>query len=386
MEKYCIPDGFSFYGKNTGIKKTNKDLGIVISDDICTAAAMFTKNKFCGESITVGKEVIANNHLQGIVVTSGVANVATGMQGKENAIKIINNIGNLFSIDPQNVLPSSTGIIGLQLPIEKIISGINTLTINSPGSVEDFAAAIMTTDTKLKIRTKKIGQSKILGVAKGSGMIEPNMATMLVYIFTDAKISQEKIYDCLKISVEKSFNSISIDTDTSTSDTVVLMTSNHYPVEQEEFQKKLDSICMELAMDILSDAEGATKIISVEVKGCNKQEDSKILAKSIVNSPLVKTAVYGADPNWGRIIMALGKDESINFSKQDVQIQIGNSMIFSNESCIVSPHELKGISDYIRESKTVQIVVSVGKGIYSSKVFGCDLTEDYVRINSLYST
>ncbi|MGT2750314.1 bifunctional glutamate N-acetyltransferase/amino-acid acetyltransferase ArgJ [Streptococcus orisasini] len=386
MKSIKCPKGFSFYARHVGIKRKRKDLGVIISDQVCDATAMFTKNQFCGESVTVGKEVIADKKLQGIVVTSGIANVATGAQGCENARTIMNKIGSIFSIDPKNVLHSSTGVIGPQLPMEKILSGLNSIAPESPDKVEDFASAIKTTDTKLKIRTANVGEAKILGIAKGSGMIEPNMATMLVYILTDAVIESEEIYNVLKVSVDKSFNSISIDTDTSTSDTVVLMSSHHHEVNVDDFQEALDKVCLDLALDIVGDAEGATKIITVKVAGCEKAEDAKTIAKTIVNSPLVKTAVYGADPNWGRIIMAIGKVDGVKIFKEKIMIGFGDITVFENGKALLSESDLEYVSKYIKENDNVEIKVKIGEGPFSSSVYGCDLTEDYVKINSMYST
>ena len=380
-----IPKGFQFLGKHVGIKKAKKDLGIIFSETKCTSAAMFTKNQFCGESIPIGKAAVSDHVLQAIVVTSGVANVATGAEGYENANKIVKQLSRELEISPADILPSSTGIIGPQLPIEKIIDGMADVSESlSESNLLDFANAIMTTDNKLKIVSRKVGDASILGIAKGSGMIEPNMATMLVYILTDAIIPENKIDDFLSVSVSKSFNSISVDTDTSTSDTVVLMANNAIQVDLEVFSEKLSALCLELAKNILEDAEGAEHLIEVEISKCISKEEAKKIGKSIINSPLVKTAVYGGDPNWGRIIMAIGKTADILLSKKDIVIYFGTYQIFKNENKIVD--NIEKIRLYLKKEKNIKIKVEMNTGEHHHKVYGCDLTESYIEINSYYQT
>ncbi|MCA5013397.1 bifunctional glutamate N-acetyltransferase/amino-acid acetyltransferase ArgJ [Enterococcus sp. S22(2020)] len=379
-----IPEGFKFYGTHAGIKKKRKDFGLIVADHVCHAAAVFTKNTFCGECIPIGKEHVKNGELQAVVITSGVANVATGKEGRENEFQILDKISSKLAIAQENILPSSTGVIGPQLPIEKINTFLETHSLELTENYEDFAEAILTTDQRIKVQSLEVGEGKILGIVKGSGMIEPNMATMLAYILTDIKISKEDIYPMLKIAVDQSFNTISIDSDTSTSDTVALLASGHKTASMEELQIALNQVCHALALDVVKDAEGATKTMFVTVKNAMSQEQAKNAGKSIINSPLVKTALFGHDPNWGRIAMALGKTDGLIFDPNRVEISYGEYPIFSEN------HEelqnIEQIASYIQENEDIYLTVDLHQGTHDFQVIGCDLSYEYVKINSDYST
>ncbi|MFQ3726879.1 bifunctional glutamate N-acetyltransferase/amino-acid acetyltransferase ArgJ [Staphylococcus equorum] len=386
MHDIIIPKGFKFLGEHVGIKRKRRDLGVIYSENICNGSAVFTKNAFCGVSIPIGKKVIQNNEIQAVVVTSGIANVATEEEGTKNALQIMESLSKELCINKYNILPSSTGIIGPQLPIDKIINYMpGVKNILKEEKLEDFAKAILTTDKNTKIRSIQVEDKTILGIAKGSGMMEPNMATMLVYILTDALIPKDKIYNILKNAVDQSFNMISIDTDTSTSDTVgILANGSMGEVDLNDFSTAVTKISKDLAKDIVRDGEGATKLIQVKVTKSNSFEDAKKIAKSIVNSPLVKTAMYGNDPNWGRIIMAIGKTEDVLVYPKYVSIKYGNHSIY-NEGNVVEEN-IQKIESYLRENDTIDIQVTMGTGKYEATVWGCDLTKEYVDINSLYST
>lgn len=378
------PMGFKFYGMHIGIKKKRKDFGLIVADEVCHAAAVFTKNTFCGECIPIGKEHVKNAELQAVVVTSGIANVATGKTGRENEYKILEKLSTKLMIEKENILPSSTGVIGPQLPITMIEEFLDVETIELKENYEDFAHAILTTDQRIKVRSLKVGEATILGIVKGSGMIEPNMATMLAYILTDAKIEKKEIYPLLKNSVDQSFNTISIDTDTSTSDTVAFLASGHYTVEKKAFETALNQICKDLALDVVKDAEGATKTMFVTVKNAESKEQAKNAGKSIINSPLVKTALFGHDPNWGRIAMALGKTKGLIFDQNKVEIFYGKYPIFSNNH--EEKQNINKIAKYIEENEDIYLTVDLHQGSENFEVIGCDLSYEYVKINSDYST
>ncbi|EOH99565.1 glutamate N-acetyltransferase/amino-acid acetyltransferase [Enterococcus haemoperoxidus ATCC BAA-382] len=385
MGKYeNVPKGFKFYGTHVGIKKKRKDFGLIVADEVCHAAAVFTKNTFCGECIPIGKDHVKNAELQAVVVTSGIANVATGQTGRENEYKILARLSDKLTISKENILPSSTGVIGPQLPIDIIEEYLEKETIHLKENYEDFAHAILTTDQRIKVRSLKVGDATILGIVKGSGMIEPNMATMLAYILTDAKVEKQEIYSMLKIAVDHSFNTISIDTDTSTSDTVAFLASSHHEVEKTELQKALNEICKELALDVVRDAEGATKTMFVTVKNAESKEQAKNAGKSIINSPLVKTALFGHDPNWGRIAMALGKTEGLIFDQNKVEIYYGQYPIFSNNN--EEKQHINKIATYIEQNEDIHLTVDLHQGTENFEVIGCDLSYEYVKINSDYST
>ncbi|ALS00262.1 amino acid acetyltransferase [Enterococcus silesiacus] len=385
MVKYeDVPKGFKFYGTHVGIKKKRKDFGLIVAEEVCHAAAVFTKNTFCGECIPIGKDHVKNAELQAVVVTSGIANVATGRIGRENEYRILESLSDKLTIKKEDILPSSTGMIGPQLPIDVIEGFLKTEPIELNETYTDFAQAILTTDQRIKVRSLKIGDATLLGIVKGSGMIEPNMATMLAYVLTDAKVEKEDIYSMLRETVDQSFNTISIDTDTSTSDTVAFLASGHYEVEKEQVQEALNQLCRELAIDVVKDAEGATKTMFVTVKNAETKKQAKQAGKSIINSPLVKTALFGNDPNWGRIAMALGKTDGLVFDQNKVEIYYGMYPIFSNNK--EEKQNVSQISEYIEQSEDIYLTVDLHQGSENFEVIGCDLSYEYVKINSDYST
>lgn len=352
---------------------------------MCSAAAVFTKNKFCGIPIIVGKENIKDNKLQSIVVTSGVANVATGEEGLKNTYRILNKLSCELNIKSENILPSSTGIIGKQLPIDCIITGINGIKSSlSKYNWEEFNRAIMTTDKELKIKSCKIGDATVLGIAKGSGMIEPNMATMLAYFFTDASIKAVELKGILKRAVDKSFNMISIDHDTSTSDTAAILANGYVGnVNLEVFEKTFTDMCIDMAKDIVRDGEGVSKLIEATVMGCSSFESAKVIAKSIINSPLVKIAIYGSDPNWGRIAMAIGKSFEDDVDPLKIEIAFNSNVIYDKGK--IYEENFDCIERYLRDNNECKIQANLNVGDFAATVWGSDFTEDYIRINSYYT-
>lgn len=384
MMQKKLPKGFHYFGGHSGIKKRKKDFGLIVAKEPCSAAAVFTKNTFCGECIPIGKAHVQNHELQAVVVTSGVANVATGKTGRENEYRILSLIAEKYQLAIENILPSSTGVIGPQLPIEKLETYIKTQPLTLETSYDNFAEAILTTDQHSKVQQVTVGSATVLGIVKGSGMIEPNMATMLAYIVTDAIIEKEETDTMLKEAVDQSFNTISIDTDTSTSDTVALLASGHYAVEKTDLQLAINHVCKELALDVVRDAEGATKTLFVTVTHAQTKQQAKDAGKSIINSPLVKTALFGCDPNWGRIVMAIGKTTDLVFDPERVAIYYGESPIFKNGQ--EQTQNLSTIETYLKEKSDIYLTVDLAQGNEKFQVIGCDLTYDYVEINSAYST
>jgi glutamate N-acetyltransferase/amino-acid N-acetyltransferase len=320
------------------------------------------------------------------LINSKNANVATGEQGLANIREVVRLVAGELAIAPEDVLPSSTGVIGRQLPMEKIRRGIRGLGQEmQPGHLEQAALAIMTTDTHPKMRCCRVGSTVLVGIAKGAGMIEPNMATMLSYFMTDAKIAPDALHRCLKEAVDHSFNMVSIDTDTSTSDTVAIMANGLAgEVDPDEFRRALQNMAVELAKELARDGEGATKLIEVTVDAATSRAQAKRVAKSIVNSPLVKTAVFGADPNWGRIAMAIGKcEEQISIVPENVSIAFGDLLVYQGQA--LGEANLTLLRTYLHHDE-IAIRVSLGLGDAKATVWGCDLTSDYVRINGTYTT
>lgn len=384
--------GFSWMGINLGLKDQTLDFGVIASECKCTAAGVFTRNNFPGAPVTVGRENIQNGQLQAIVVNSKIANVATGIDGIEDAKNMCRWTGEALGIDPELVLPSSTGIIGRRLPVEKIHEGCKIIPEklgSSPEYIDNFARAIMTTDTHPKWCSASIENSTLLGVAKGSGMIEPNMATMLSFFVTDAKISSEQLQTILRRVVNQSFNRISIDSDTSTSDTVVILANGLAgPVDTEIFEKTLRNSSIQLAKEIARDGEGSTKLIELTVSGAKSQEMALQISKSIINSPLVKTAIHGADPNWGRFVMAVGKVFEYPVPLSDLSINFGTGsqvLTVNAESLNADTVNLDAISELL-QNQEVFLEVVVGDGKFSETVWGCDLTKDYIEENAFYTT
>lgn len=382
--------GFSFLGLNVGIKDNRLDFGVAAADAPCSAAAVFTRNNYPGAPVIVGREHVKSGRLQAIVVNSKNANVATGPGGVEAARRTCRAVGAALKIDPALVLPSSTGVIGVPLPVEKIeaaCASVPRLLDSDRAALERFARAIMTTDTRAKALSLRVGNATLSGVAKGAGMIEPHMATMLGYLFTDAAIPAPALQEMLRRAVNQSFNRISVDTDTSTSDTVVALANGHAgPVDAAAFERALTEACIYLAQEIARDGEGATKLIALEVCEAPSPEAALRIAKSIVNSPLVKTSIYGADPNWGRFVMAVGKVFEHPIPLERLSIRFGNgSEGLTISAAGQSADVLRRISDYLKRDE-VHIQVRLGSGTHAERVWGCDLTEGYVKENAYYTT
>ncbi len=384
--------GFSWFGKNIGIKDTTLDFGGILADVPCQAAGVFTRNTMPGAPVLVGKAHLRNGLLQAVIVNSKNANVATERQGISDSETICQLAAKACGINADMVLPSSTGVIGRRLPMNVIINGCENLIQDfgrTEQHIENFARSIMTTDSRPKWVSAKVGNATLLGIAKGAGMIEPNMATMLCYFVTDAAITSDELQAMLARVVNQSFNRISIDTDTSTSDTVVILANGlTRTIDSNAFENTLTSMAIYLAKDITRDGEGATKLIELVVSGAQTAEQALLTAKSIINSPLVKTAIYGADPNWGRFVMAIGKvfqytvnisEMSLLFGKDPHRLRIDAAILDCDEV------PLAEISEILKQNE-VNIEVVLGKGAYSERVWGCDLTEAYVKENAYYTT
>ena len=379
------PQGFLSVAKNVGIKDATLDLTVIYSTVRARAAGMFTRNRFPGAPVIVGRKHIADGFAQALVINSKNANVAMGKPGIANAIETCRIVGKELGISPYDVLPFSTGVIGRPLPMDKIRAGLQGIRAElKPADLRLAAEAIMTTDMYPKYVFCRVGAAVIAGIAKGAGMIEPNMATMLVYLLTDAELPKPVVQPMLKRVVERTFNRMSIDTDTSTSDTVVLMANGLAgKVNPRHFEDGLDRVCEFLTREIARNGEGATKLVVVDVNGAKTSEQAKRVAKAIVNSPLVKTAVYGCDPNWGRVIMAIGKtfDPAINPAK--VTIRFGGTPVFRKGS--PAHCDLEMLREYLGQPE-ISIGVDLGLGKIAARVWGCDLTEGYIKENAYYTT
>ncbi len=391
---FLTPKGYTAAGVEAGLKNDKKDVGIIISEVPASCAAVFTTNQFQAAPIQVSKDSIAKEgRLQAVIVNSGCANACTGEQGLQDAYETRRLVAQKFNIEEHHIAVASTGVIGVNLAMEKITHGIEQL---KPGNEQDhavaFQTAILTTDTMMKTScyTAEINGKTVTmgGTAKGSGMIHPNMATMLAFVTTDANISQEGLQAALSEITETSFNQITVDGDTSTNDTVFVLangmvdsqtlTPDHsdWPV----FVELLALTCESLAKQIARDGEGATKLIEVEVKGAQNQLDARMIAKQIVGSNLVKTAVYGADANWGRIISAIGQTKTA-VNTENVDIAIGPiEMLKGSVPLVFSEEEAL---EYLQKD-FIKINVDLHNGESTGKAWGCDLSYDYIKINASY--
>ena len=382
-----LPLGFHSYVANIGIKDSTDDFTLVVADATCAAAGVFTQSRFAGPSVLVSREHIANLSARAVVVISKNANVATGAEGLNNAREIVGGVATALACDPTDVLVASTGVIGRQYPMTQVRSGLKSIPKQlTATSAEAVANGIMTTDTVHKVAEATISGSsaRVVGVAKGVGMIEPNMATLITMIFTDALIAPADLDQVFRKVIDHTFNCVSIDTDTSTSDTAIVLASGAAgAVEIDAFQAALHEVALSLTKQVARDGEGAEKLIEVHVDGAKDRDQAKTVAKAIVNSPLVKTAVHGADPNWGRVAMAIGKCSQYTDVDQDsVVIRFGPQEVYPTQ---VDANGLENLSQYMRGTD-VLIHVSLGTGTSDATVWGCDLTDGYVRINADYTT
>lgn len=380
------PQGFLAAAKNVGIKDDTLDFTVIYSTVRAPAAAMFTRNRFPGAPVIVGRDHISDGYVQALVVNSKNANVATGQRGIEDAVEMCRLIAHELGIAPRDVLPFSTGVIGRLLPMDRIRAGIQGVRGElRPNNLEQAARAIMTTDAYPKYVSRQVGPAVIAGIAKGAGMIEPNMATMLAYIMTDAALPPQSLRPMLRRAVDRSFNAMSIDTDTSTSDTVVLMANGLAGrVERRAFVQALTEVCEHLAREVARNGEGASKLLTVQVSGAKHTRQAKRVAKAVVNSPLVKTAVYGCDPNWGRVVMAVGKCvEEREIDPPRVTIRFGPYTVFQLGSPVEC--DLDVLRRYLGQGE-VEIGVDLGIAHASARVWGCDLTEGYIKENAYYTT
>lgn len=396
---------FFFSGVNAGIKNNELDLALVYSPITCNAAALFTKNSFPGAPLVIAKKKIfssPNPKLRAIVVNSKNANVYTGKQGEDHVVSISKKVAKNIDVKPwHRVMMSSTGIIGCPLPVEKIEKQIPVLCKKlgqREQNLKDFARAIMTTDRKEKMVRLTLSPSntphskksiEILGIAKGAGMIEPNMATMLCYLFTNAKVSSSQIKALLTKANEKSFNALSIDGDTSTSDTLVMMASGtaSFSVPLPCLQYAVDEVCIDLAKQIACDGEGISKLIELEISGATSNKIANLYGKSVINSLLFKSAVEGADPNWGRIVMALGKvwqhpikpsQLRIFFGKQDDAVEMKQD---NQNDAAIKKRACKQLA-----AKKVYIQIEVGRGNVKKTFWGNSLSKEYIKFNADYTS
>ena len=389
-----VPQGFLFSACIAGIKASGKpDLALALAPDGASAAAMFTRNQVVAAPVTVGREHLrsARGKLKALIVNAGNANCATGPQGIKAAKSVCRMLASEIGADSREIFPSSTGIIGVPLPAEKITAALPGLVaVADPAALIAFATAIMTTDTRAKVAAAGLAykgkKAALVGVAKGAGMIHPNMATMLVYIFTDIAASPAELQRTLRPAVEQSFNNISIDGDTSTNDTVLLLASGKSSLKLKEagkqFEAALLQVCRSLAQQIVADGEGVKHVVRLRIEQARNIEEARRIGRAIANSPLVKTAWAGADANWGRILGAIGYS-GVKIKPEKINIYLGKQHICKNGAA--APFDKDQAHQYMSEP-TYEIRITLGLGKTSLDFLSCDLTAEYVHINADYST
>lgn len=379
------PLGFKTLVGNIGIKDGSNDFACVYSVVPCSVSAMFSQSRFAGPSVTLSRQYMDQGQPRGVAVVAKNANVATGSEGMSNALELTTRIGMKLNLAPREILVASTGIIGRPYPMEKVRTFIDKLQPDpADSSFPTIARAIMTTDTVPKYVAARVNGATIVGIAKGVGMIEPNMATMLAFFFTDAALEQPVLDRIFRRVVDATFNCLSIDTDTSTSDTTAIFANGlGGAVPADEFEATLHNLALTLVKMIARDGEGATKLLEVSVKGARDKEQARRVAKSIVNSPLVKTAVHGAAPNWGRVAMAIGKcEQDTDIVPERVRISFGDLEVYPVQ---LAANDLQRLTA-IMQAEQVRIAVDLGCGPGQATVWGCDLSAGYVSINADYST
>ncbi len=381
-----LPSGFTSYVTNVGVKDDSKDFTVVLAAAGSTSAGVFTQSRFAGPSVEVSRRH-NTGHARAVVVISKNANVANGPEGLAHAEEVTQRVAEKLGVASSDVFIASTGVIGRLYPIDKIRAGINALPSTLPSTdAEDVARGIMTTDTVHKVSEAKVAGStaRVVGVAKGEGKIEPKKATLIALIFTDAAIDAQSLDAMFRRVINKSLNCVSVDTDTSTSDTAVILASGTAgTVDEASFEQALSSVLLDLTKKIARDGEGAETLIEVRVDAARDEAQAKTVAKAIVNSPLVKTAVHGADPNWGRVAMAIGKcSEYTDINQDTVTIRFGAQEVYPSR---VDDAGLAQLSEYMK-GDDVLIHVSLNTGTAEATVWGCDLTDGYVRINADYTT
>ena len=390
-----IPKGFRFGAVDAAVKKPGRlDLGVILSDTEAAVAGTFTRNLVVAAPVVVCRERVRRGTARAILVNSGNANACTGERGIADARRITGRLGEVFGLEGEAVLPCSTGVIGLPLPMDRMEAALPRL----PGALghdpEPLARAILTTDQFPKLSTRAIvvegRELRVLGIAKGAGMIRPDMATMLAFLMTDAPIGAARLHEILSAAVERSFNRITVDGDTSTNDTVLCLANgaaggsdlDRDPAALELLGRAMHEVSRELARMIVRDGEGASKVVDVRVRGAEDDAAALIIARTIADSPLVKTALHGEDPNWGRIAGALGRSGA--YSGGSFRISIGG-VIVAEDGLGVGPEAEASAHDRMTEAE-YEILVEIRDGEGEAAVTTCDLTAEYVRINADYRT
>ncbi len=392
MNERHLARGFRYAGIISGLRNEpdRRDLAVIISDRPATAVGVFTQNQVCAAPVHVCRDRLPSDQIRAVVICSGNANACTGDQGMADAKRMTELVAIGIGCSPEQILVASTGVIGRPLPMPILEAGIpNAVNAAKPGEAafQDAAHAILTTDTVIKISSAKVGDYSITGFAKGAAMIGPNMATMLGFIMTDAPIATDDLHRLLKQATNSTFNCISVEGHTSTNDTVLLLANGEGPPLHgealEEFNQGLRQVCSELALQIAKDAEGANHLITINVEGCHSDDDARTVAKAIAESALVKTAVFGADPNWGRVVSAAGYS-GVKFDERTLTLWMGDMLLYRDGQPL--PFDAVTASAYLKNNRDVHFRLKFTYGTGRCTFYTCDLTYEYIKLNADYTT
>ena len=393
-----FPEGFVAAAARCGLKTDGDDLALIVSDSAATVAGVFTTNRVQAACVQYSRRIVKNGSARAIFVNAGNANACNGEQGERDNRILAEWVSRHLNVAPDSVLTASTGIIGHLLPMDKLQAGITSAVcdLDRDGETDSRVAhAIMTTDTRPKFRAAEadsdqwVAPIRFGGMCKGSGMIAPNMATMLAFVTTDARLPADLLQEALNRAVAVSFNSITVDGDTSTNDMCLLLASgmgqgeiSRQSAAFEDFVEALSRICIELAKDVARDGEGATKLVEIVVRGAATEAGAHRIAKTIAESPLVKTALFGNDPNWGRLLMAAGR-AGVPFDPNAIEAKIGPYIVCSQGRSV--EFDRAAARDYLTQKEAL-IVLDLNTGDESATVWTCDYSYDYIRINAEYHT
>lgn len=395
---FVLPNGYRVSGIHCGIKRNpqKQDVALIVSDRDCTAAGVYTQNVIKAAPVQLNQEKTPSEKIRAVIVNSGNANACTGERGMKDARRMAEFTSACLGIKEDQVLVLSTGVIGEFLPMDRIESGIRSVSEQLADDEESLVACargMMTTDTRHKttFRELSIGGQRIgiRGLAKGAAMIGPNMATMLSVILTDAPLSAEAAQSCLGHAVRESFNCISVEGHMSTNDTVLMLAngeSGSAPMTDRgfaSFQDAVREVCVELARAIVNDGEGASHVITIDVTGCRTKEDAQDIARTVANSPLVKTAIAGGDPNWGRIVSAVGY-AGVTFDSTQLALDLNGTRLYENNG--PATFEAASVSQALRESRETSILIMLEEGEARARFWTTDLTTEYIRLNADYHT
>ena len=396
MSDINIPRSYRFAGVHCGVRpeRGRPDLALVVSDRPAAAAGVFTQNRVVAAPVVLSRKRLPRPDARGVVVCSGNANACTGDQGHRDAEEMAGVAATTVGCPPEQMLVASTGVIGRPLPIDNIRKGIAdafAALAGTPEAFEGAAQAILTTDTRVKVDGRTLalaaGEVRLLGFAKGAAMIGPNLATMLAFIVSDAAVGPRELHDILTRAADESFNRISVEGHTSTNDTVLLFANGTGPAltgdDLHRFDAAVSEICVELARFIAADGEGSKHLVTIVVEGLRNDDEARRVAKAVADSALVKTAIYGADPNWGRFVSAAGY-AGVEFEEKDVSCMLGDIPLY--RAGMPLPFDAAAASAYLKENREVILRLTFSLGTAGCTFWTCDLTPEYVRLNADYTT